>query len=124
MLWIAKSMTHNGYGTFYIDGRRTTAHRASYVLAYGPVAPELDIDHLCRVRNCVNPEHLEPVTRRENTMRGLRPGQQLAKTHCPQRHPYSGDNLFLTRDGRRECRICRKAAFRAAWERRKAAGKR
>lgn len=61
----------NGYGRLSIDGRLTLAHRASYEAFVGPIPSGLTIDHLCRVRMCINPEHLEPVTRAENTRREL-----------------------------------------------------
>lgn len=61
----------NGYGQMRSDGRLRPAHRVIYEQKHGPVAPELDLDHLCRNRRCVNPDHLEPVTRSENNRRGL-----------------------------------------------------
>jgi hypothetical protein len=66
----------------------------------------MHLDHLCRVRACVNPDHLEPVTQAENIRRGHGyAAWQRAKTHCPQGHPYAGDNLLIDQ-GRRRCRIC------------------
>ena len=94
------------------------AHRVSYKLYKGEIPIDLELDHLCRVRCCVNPNHLEAVTAKENVLRGNGPKslgirskeKQLSKTHCPQGHPYSGDNLYKTPDGRRDCRICRRKA--------------
>ncbi len=63
------SRVHNGYGLFWIGGSNVRAHRAMYELMVGPIPAGLDLDHLCRVRHCVNPEHLEPVTRAENLRR-------------------------------------------------------
>lgn len=60
----------NGYGRFYFQGRMLGAHRVAYQLLAGGVDGELDLDHLCRNRGCVRPSHLEPVTRRENLLRG------------------------------------------------------
>lgn len=60
----------NGYGRFSISGRMLGAHRVAYILLVGPIADDLDLDHLCRNRRCVRPSHLEPVTRRENLLRG------------------------------------------------------
>src|SRR5215471_9832391 len=64
--------TENGYGLVHHDWRRLRAHRAMYELLVGPIPAELTIDHLCRNRRCVNPAHMEPVTRAENVKRGFR----------------------------------------------------
>lgn len=109
LLWLG-AVNQFGYGRASVNGRRTVAHRAVYEMTCGPVAADLELDHLCRVRCCVNPTHLEPVTKRVNGLRGLAGvksgAMQRAKTHCPQGHPYSGDNLFLRARGHRECRAC------------------
>jgi hypothetical protein len=86
-------------------------HRASYEHFVGPIDPGLQIDHLCRQRCCVNPEHLEPVTSRENTMRGYGPAAMNSrKTNCANGHAYTQENTLLKKDsvGRvgRQCRIC------------------
>lgn len=119
--WEASVGSH-GYGQIAVEGRPVLAHRLAYELFVGPIPAGLDLDHLCRVRPCVNPGHLEPVTRSENLRRGDGPqilrNRQLSKTHCPQGHPYSGDNLYIApRTGYRQCRTCRKRRLR----RRKAA---
>lgn len=78
----------NGYGRFYADGRLVYAHRFSFFLKHG-CYPRYTIDHLCRNRSCVNPEHLEDVTIRENTLRGDSVAAKNArKTHCPFGHEY------------------------------------
>ena len=105
-----------GYGTFRGPGRRTVkAHRFAYESLVGPIPDGLFLDHLCRVRHCVNPEHLEPVTGRVNTLRGEGiTAAQARRTHCHRGHPLSGDNLWIVR-GRRCCRECdhiRSAAYR------------
>ena len=102
-----------GYGRVQRLGKRTVAHRASYELACGPVPEGLELDHKCRVRLCVNPAHLEPVTRLENIMRGIGPETArrriLGKTHCPHGHPYAGNNLYDRQDRQnRQCRTCMK----------------
>ena len=68
-LWLGE-LNRNGYGRLSVGGRRAMAHRLAYELLVGPIAPGLVLDHLCRVRCCCNPAHLEPVTVRENTHRG------------------------------------------------------
>jgi len=97
------------------------AHILVYELLIEPVPLGLELDHLCFNRGCVNPWHLEPVTRRENIMRGASAAAvNSRKTHCPAGHPYSGDNLVIHvgHNHGRECRTCINARMR---ERRRAA---
>jgi hypothetical protein len=102
-----------GYGQLKVDEQTVKAHRFSYELHVGPIPDGLELDHLCRVRHCVNPAHLEPVTHAENCRRGT-VGQNMAtKTHCPQGHPYEGDNLAIDRNGSRRCRACARDRTRA-----------
>lgn len=98
----------DGYGSFYIDGRKRKAHIAGYLL-FGGVIPEgLVLDHLCRKRDCVNPIHLEPVTQQENVLRGNGVAAMNAqKTHCPKGHAYTAENLHIYK-GMRYCRACHK----------------
>ncbi len=108
----------NGYGTINKGqgtngiGRKYLAHRFAYELAVGPIPVGLDIDHLCRVRNCVNPDHLEAVTRRENLMRSpiALTALNARKIQCTKGHALADDNLVVHSDGKRGCRTCRKAA--------------
>jgi hypothetical protein len=103
----------NGYGRFQTSGGSKAAHRISYEALTGPVPRGLELDHLCRNRSCVNPEHLEPVTHQENVLRGQTlTGINAAKTHCDKGHPLDGANLYLTSRGSRECRICRRDRHR------------
>ena len=105
-IWMSE-ISNNGYGRMRDSYKvKRMAHRIAWELYFGPIQEDLEIDHLCRVRCCVNPAHLEPVTARINIFRGN--GGWLknkSKTHCPQGHPYSGGNLIAERRSRR-CRTC------------------
>lgn len=112
--WIA-GKTNRGYGTFReaLGGKMVVASRKSYELVKGPIAPGLQIDHLCRNPVCVNPAHLESVTPSINVLRGdlamVTRERYRAKTHCPQSHLYEEKNIYRARGtGPRRCRICRK----------------
>jgi hypothetical protein len=102
LLWTG-AVAPNGYGRL----GESAAHRFSYELWIGPIPAGLVIDHLCRVRRCVNPMHLEAVTSRENILRGVGPTAQKARqTHCKYGHELSGANLRVRADGGRDCRRC------------------
>lgn len=104
--WTAYKMP-NGYGRFGLDGKMPLAHRVAYELEVGEIPVGLQIDHLCRNRGCVRPDHLEPVTQAENIRRGEGAGVQNArKTHCPQGHEYDEANTYNTSGGHRLCRAC------------------
>ena len=98
--------TH-GYG---IINSNKLAHRVSYEIFKGIIPDGLQIDHICRNRKCVNPDHLEVVTASENIKRGDLPKINKSKTCCPQGHKFSESNTYLYPDGRRGCRECRKVA--------------
>lgn len=108
-LWTA-SQTSNGYGLFRLN-QGTTAHRAAWGLLRGSIPHALDIDHLCRNRLCVNPDHLEPVTHSENLLRGdnKNPNGMGDRKECANGHPFAGANLFVRKDGSRGCRACRRS---------------
>jgi len=106
-----------GYGLIKINGKTRLAHRISYQLFKGELDDTLTIDHLCRNHSCVNPEHLEQVTIRENILRGEGIASHNArKTHCIRGHLLSGDDLHIRTDGKRYCLACDRIAKR---ERRK-----
>src|SRR6266702_1072026 len=98
----------DGYPRFKFEGRPQNAHRLAYTWLIGPIPAGLQIDHLCRVKICVNPAHLEPVTSGENTHRipGHPAVLNAAKTHCPRGHEYDLLNTYFA-NGRRFCRACR-----------------
>jgi hypothetical protein len=106
-LWIG-ACTKEGYGRFYSRGSMQPAHRISYEMFVGSIPAGLHLDHLCRVHCCVNPDHLEPVTCRENLMRGETiVAANARKTHCPSGHPLSGKNLrIISSTGHRRCLKC------------------
>lgn len=101
------------YGSFY-DGRANTkAHRIAYQLVKGEIPDGLQIDHLCRNRLCCNPNHLEAVTSRENTLRGFGSSAVNArKTHCINGHPFDEANTYVQRQNHRDCRACKIEAIR------------
>lgn len=102
--WTA-SRFRNGYGQF----NSQLAHRVIYKELVGPIPEGLDLDHLCRNRACVRPDHLEPVTRRENLIRGETSiAENVRKTHCKHGHEFTEKNIYRWR-GKRLCRICRDA---------------
>jgi|SRR5882724_8773276 len=110
-IWVGQQ-TEAGYGNFRYRRKRNYAHRISYRIAKGPIPKDMEIDHLCRVTSCVNPDHLEAVTHRENMLRGNTPAaRNAAKTHCPDGHPLSGENLYI-RKGKRGCLTCRRKQSR------------
>lgn len=106
LLWLGAERKE-GYGNFHIgNAKYVLAHRFSYTVAKGVIPPGMVIDHLCRTPQCVNPDHLEAVSNTENIRRGNAGKYQRDKTHCPQGHPYFGENLRVNPQGRRLCRIC------------------
>jgi hypothetical protein len=104
----------DGYGQISLGGRARLAHRFGYQRYVGFIPGGLDLDHLCRNRRCVNPEHLEPVTVRTNVMRGeTLPAINAAKTHCKHGHEFTPENTAIYCERgfpTRRCRICDRAS--------------
>jgi len=116
--WTWTASLRDGYGQFYLrrDVSPSRSHRIAYELMVGEIPQGLDLDHLCRNHACVNPWHLDPVTRRVNLRRGL--GTRCTESHCANGHPWTEDSRYVTRLGVSACRICqrlrdhrRRAAF-------------
>lgn len=125
--WLWTASTRNGYGQFWAGNRTASghprmdyAHRFAYEWLVGPIPPELELDHLCRVRLCVNPDHLEPVSHRENLLRGeTQTAKRAAQTHCIHGHAFTEENTYVKRNGTRACRTCIRR-----WERERERGPR
>jgi hypothetical protein len=101
-LWTAH-VFRDGYAVFRVDGKQVYIHRWAYELLVGPIPDGMQVDHLCRVRHCVRPDHLEPVTPRENSRRAKAANR---RTHCQRGH------LLDEVRGRRQCRTCKADAER------------
>ena len=111
--WLGATHRH-GYGAIRWLGRDTYAHRAAWEAANGPIPHGLVVDHLCRNRGCINPDHLEVVTNRQNVLRGIGPSATAARRNsCINGHEYTPENTYTYR-GARQCQICRHK-HREAW---------
>lgn len=116
--WTARTL--RGYGYFMVaTGVAAITHRWAYEQMVGPIPDGLDLDHTCRERSCVNPWHLEPVSRSENLRRGY--AARGVRTHCSNGHAFDAANTFQRSDGGRGCRFCRNTNSRASKARAKAA---
>lgn len=117
--WWTGPLGWGGYGTFYMDSKWFRVHRASYILHKGEIPPGLEIDHTCHKkgecpggvtcphRKCVNPDHLEPVTKIENIRRGNGNEAKKTKTHCVHGHEFTTENTKTNSGGKgRACREC------------------
>lgn len=107
--WIWTSNRNKfGYGQFWA-GHPVRAHRWAYIYYKGAIPDGLDLDHLCHVRNCVNPDHLEAVTTRENLMRSNTiQARNAKKRHCIRGHAFDAENTYIQWMGDSPCRRCRK----------------
>jgi hypothetical protein len=98
--WLWTGALSGGYGSF--QGR--LAHREAWELLVGPIPPGMELDHLCRVTHCINPDHLEVVTHRTNMQRAAFWNRN--KTMCKNGHPYDEANTHVRPSGKRRCRAC------------------
>jgi hypothetical protein len=114
-------LTPDGYGKFWFGTSMVLAHRFAYQALNGPIPAGLELDHTCVNPKCVRPDHLEPVTHRENVRRGTSPSvRHSTKTHCPKGHPYDAANTYVRpSNNSRQCRTCRAEQIRA-WKSSKA----
>lgn len=106
LLWRG-AVNNSGYANFFLAGKVIALHRMMWVWANQKEIPQgLDLDHLCRVRNCVAPNHLEPVSRKENVVRG--DNSYEGEEKCRRGHDLTAPNAFLvSKMGSRQCRLCR-----------------
>ena len=115
--WLWTGSVWRGYGYMYFRGKWPATHRVTYEATRGAIPNGLVIDHLCRVRNCANPMHMEAVTDKINVLRGTGPTARLARqTHCLRGHEFASANLHILPNGRRRCKACalwREAQYRA-----------
>ena len=114
--WEWHRLDRTGYGRFayWQDGKCKShmAHRVAWFLLMGK-EPSGMLDHLCRNRSCVNPDHLEPITNRENILRGYAPAAINArKTHCIRGHEFTPENTRIRKNGNRSCRECQQRRSR------------
>lgn len=114
VLWVG-SVMKNGYGRCGWQGKVRLAHRVVWALDKGldDIQSFGELDHLCRNRSCVNPSHLEEVTRKENIVRSNSLSAiNSRKTHCKNGHEFAGENLIINKSGSRSCRICSREHWR------------
>lgn len=106
------TICNGGYGVMNIRGRMIRVHRIAFFLEHGKISESsaMCIDHLCRNRLCVNPKHLEQVTKGTNVLRGIGiAAMNTRKTYCSNGHEYTKDNTYINKYGHRSCKICMKA---------------
>ena len=106
-----KGITTNGYSRIRINNKNVQAHRWAWELVNGQIPEDFVIDHICRNRKCVLPEHLRMVTQQENIMAGLHNIDN--RNHCNQGHPFVKENIMIRKSGKRECAECNRIRARA-----------
>lgn len=116
-LWNGKTFTKDGYAQFWTGEKNVLAHRFYYEHLHGVLEPLIELDHLCEIKRCINPSHLEPVTRRVNALRALHNIVTINanKTHCVNGHEFTPENTYVRPDGKglRQCKTCAVARTKA-----------
>ena len=119
-IYTGKARATGGYGLIGTGNaqrgtfRHLSVHRVAYEALKGPIPIGLTLDHLCRTPECCNPEYLEPVTMRENILRGNGwAAKNARKTHCKRGHPFTSENTYTKGLHDRRCRACRHAQYRS-----------
>jgi hypothetical protein len=119
--WLWVGARTKGRSAYYGTYNSQRAHRLVYEATIGPIPRGLVLDHLCRNPLCVRPDHLEPVTNKENILRGVSfSAKNAQKTHCPEGHEYSAWNTYTRPSGHRVCMQCRIVKNKASRARRRA----
>lgn len=116
--WVFRGKVNNsGYGSLSSAGKKWMAHRYMWTLMRGPIPEKMQVDHLCRVRRCLNPQHMEIVDCRTNLLRGTGASAQHArKVACPKcGKPYD----YIHPNGSRRCRSCQQAMQKDRYNRRR-----
>lgn len=129
-IWCGTLHQTGGYPRVRHNGKIRRTHRLAFEAWKGPIPHGLEIDHVCRQRTCVNPDHLEAVTKAVNLERADNNRRIVAmniwrdRTHCAYGHPFSGANLGLHKNGVRYCKTCRAERDRARWKKKAASRRR
>lgn len=120
-IWYDTDNLWKGYARVTHMGKQHRAHRLMYTLTRGPIPDGLELDHLCRVRCCINPYHLEPVTSHVNNLRGVK--FRSSPSHCRNGHPLTTETAVMDYRGSRCCLVCRKGKWKRSYQRQKVQGR-